>query len=187
MKRITLAGLWVLGALGVSGAVTLAQRAAQQPKPAETVGAKLFIVTPRQIKWTDPPAGVARGLPSVAPGGRLHYAPIQGDPLKAGVPFAIRLSCSDGYKAAPHWHPADENIVVLKGTFSVGTGDQFDAGQTQDIPTGGYGFVPGRMNHFALCKGDTDILVYGIGPRLNNWVGATSADTLDSSAKPTAK
>ena len=115
MRRITLAGLWVFAAFAVSGAVTLAQRAAEQARPAETVGAKFFIVTPSQIKWTDPPAGAARGTPSVAPGGRLQYAPIHGDPLKTGVPFAIRLSCSDGYKAAPHWHPADENIVVLKG------------------------------------------------------------------------
>jgi len=39
----------------------------------------------------------------------------------------------------------------------------------------GYGLVPGRMNHFAVGKGDTDVFVYGIGPRLNNWVGAASA------------
>jgi hypothetical protein len=34
---------------------------------------------------------------------------------------------------------------------------------------------PVRMNHFALCKGETDILVYGIGPRINNWIGAGPA------------
>jgi hypothetical protein len=59
--------------------------------------------------------------------------------------------------------------VVLKGTFSVGTGDRFEAGQTRDIPAGGYGLVPGRMNHFAVCGGETDFVVYGTGPRLNYW------------------
>jgi hypothetical protein len=109
------------------------------------------------------------------PGSPLRYAPINGDPLKPGVPFAIRLQCSDGYKVAPHWHPEDENIVVLKGTFSVGTGDRFNSRGMQDIPTGGYGLVPGRLHHFASCKGDTDFFVYGIGPRLNYWVPASAS------------
>ena len=73
---------------------------------------------------------------------------------------------------APHWHSEDENIVVLQGAFSVGMGDNFEASLLKDIPTGGYGLVPGRMNHFALCKRDTDILVYGTGPRLNNRISA---------------
>lgn len=165
----------LVAVLWVSSAATHAQRAEPKPQSAETASLKLFIVEPRQIKWTDPPAEVARGTPSIQPGSPLRYTAIQGDPLKPGVPFAIRLSCSDGYIAAPHWHPGDENIVVLKGTFSVGIGDQFDARRAQDIPTGGYGLVPGRMHHFAVCKGETDIFVYGIGPRLNNWVGAPIA------------
>ena len=92
MTRITFACLWVFVGLGGSGAVTFAQRAAQEPKPAETVGANLLIVTPREIKWTDSPAGVARGTPSVAPGAPLHYAAIQGDPLKPGVPQGSGLN-----------------------------------------------------------------------------------------------
>jgi ChrR-like protein with cupin domain len=187
MMRFKLASLWLLVGFWVSGAVLLAQRAAERPKPAQGVEAKLYIVTPSQIKWTDSPAGVARGTPSLAPGSPLRYAPIQGDPLKPGVPFAIRLRCSDGYKAAPHWHPADENIVVLEGTFSLGTGDRFDTGRMQDIPTGGYGLVPGQMNHFALCEGETDILVYGSEPRLNNWINASSASTLGAGAKPVGR
>jgi len=35
--------------------------------------------------------------------------------------------------------------------------------------------VPGRMNHFAVCRGETDFVVYGIGPRLNYWVAAAPA------------
>jgi hypothetical protein len=30
----------------------------------------------------------------------MHYALIEGDPLKSGEPFTIRLGCDDGYKAA---------------------------------------------------------------------------------------
>src|SRR5262245_45468791 len=87
---------------------------------AETGGTNPYIVGPGQLKWTDPPAGVARGVPSVESGGHLAYAAMQGDPLNPSVPYAIRLKCPDGCMAAPHWHPEDENIVVLQGTFSVG-------------------------------------------------------------------
>jgi quercetin dioxygenase-like cupin family protein len=92
--------------------------------------------------------------------------------MKPGASFTIRLGCDDGHKAPPHWHPGDENIVVLKGTFALGAGDTFDLSATQDIPAGGYGFMPRRMHHFGQCKGDTDILVYGVGPFIN-WIGGT--------------
>jgi hypothetical protein len=181
--RVRHTSLLVLVGLGAIGAVLVAQSAGGS-KAAPSRGAKLHIVVPSQIKWTDPPAGVARGTPSIEPGSPLRYAPLQGDPLKPGVPFAIRLRCSDGYKVAPHWHPEDENIVVLQGTFSVGTGDRFDPGRMQDIPTGGYGLVPGRVNHFALCRGETDFFVYGIGPRLNYWISAPNAGASGGRAKP---
>jgi hypothetical protein len=54
-----------------------------------------------------------RGTPSVDGGGTLRYALISGEPMKRGAPFTIRLACSDGYKAAPHWHLTDESLVVL--------------------------------------------------------------------------
>ena len=152
MRQFKYSAVWVFLVLASISAL-LAQQKSEAPKPVQARSLKFYSVAPNQLKWTDPPAGVARGIPSVEPGGTLRYAAMQGDPLKPDVPFAIRLSCPDGYKAAPHWHPNDENIVVLQGTFSVGTGDRFDAGRTQDIPTGGYGLVPGRMNHFAVCKG----------------------------------
>jgi hypothetical protein len=52
-----------------------------------------------------------RGTPCVDAGSPVRYALLEGDPLKPGVPFTIRLGCDDGYKAAPHWHPTDENVV----------------------------------------------------------------------------
>ena len=128
--------------LGMSAAAMFAQYADGQA----------YIVSQNDLTWGDPPAGVAKGTPSVEPGGTLQYASMRGDPLKAGEPFVIRLRCSNGYKVAPHWHPEDENIVVLQGAFSVGMGDTFEAPLLKDIPTGGYGLVPGRMKHFAPCR-----------------------------------
>jgi len=183
MIRIKHASLWVLIASSVFAPVLLAQRATKKATAPQVAAPTHFVVTPSQVKWTDPPAGVVRGTPSVEAGSPLRYALIEGDPMKAGVPFTIRLGCSDGYKAAPHWHPTDENIVVLKGTFGLGTGDRFDTTGMQDIPTGGYGFMPRQMHHFGLCKGETDILVYGVGPFRINWIGASG----EGKAKPTMK
>ena len=123
--------------LGVVATVLVVRVPSQGARPLHSVAGKLEIVMPDQLKWTDPPAGAARGTPSVEPEGALRYALIHGDPLKPGAPFAFRYRCSSGYKVAPHWHPVDENIAVLQGTFSVGTGDKFDPTHMQDIPTGG--------------------------------------------------
>ena len=184
MAQFKPSAVLVLLGLGTICVLLLAQQKSEVRKSEQSGSPKFYSVAPSELKWTDPPGGVARGTPSVEPGGTLRYAAMQGDPLKPDAPFAIRLRCPDGYKAAPHWHPRDENIVVLQGTFSVGTGDRFDAGRTHDIPTGGYGLVPGRMNHFAVCKGETDILVYGIGPRINNWVSVSNGNPDSTGTKP---
>jgi hypothetical protein len=131
-----------------------------------------IMVRPEAVKWGPPPAGVAIGTPSVEPGGPLRYAVMQGDPTKAGQPFTVRLACSDGYKAAPHWHPTDENIVVLSGTFALAKGDVFNPNALQDLTPGSYGFMPASARHFGQCKGETDILVYGVGPFQINWVSS---------------
>jgi len=44
----------------------------------------------------------------------------------------------------------------------------------QKISAGVYGFMPRRMHYLGQCKGDTDILVYGVGPFQINWIGRAS-------------
>jgi hypothetical protein len=167
--------MWLLLAPAAIIPVLFAQSESEKSKPAAKAAPKHFMVAPGQAKWTAPPEGTIRGTPSVDGGGTLRYALISGEPMKPGASFTIRLECSDGYKAAPHWHPTDENLVVLSGTFAVGTGDQFDPAGLQDMPTGGYTFMPRRMHHFGLCKGETDVLIYGTGPFQINFLGAPGA------------
>src|SRR5271163_915015 len=69
------------------------------------------LLTPEMMKWAPGP----RALP---PGAEV--ALLCGDPTKEG-PFTIRIKLPDGYKVPPHWHPVDENVTVLKGTFMMGT------------------------------------------------------------------
>jgi hypothetical protein len=141
------------------------------------------IVPMDQARWTEPPKGMIHGAPSIDPGGTLKYALISGEPMKAGAPFTVRLACTDGYKAAPHWHPTDENIVVLQGAFAVGTGDTLDSARAQHTPTGGYIFMPARMHHFGICKGETDVLIYGTGPFQINFLSAPASGTHKSASK----
>jgi hypothetical protein len=130
-----------------------------------------LIVSEADVKWEAPPAAMFTGTPSVEGGSPLRYARLSGDPMKPGAPFTIELGCSDGFKAAPHWHPTDENLVVLKGTFAVSTGDVYNPATLHDMSTGTYALMNKRVHHFALCKGDTLVLIYGTGPFHVNWLG----------------
>ena len=183
MSKRTCFSLFVLVASAVMLPSLFAQDAKARPKTTERSSPTHFMVAPEAVKWTAPPEGMIRGTPSVDGGSPLRYAPLEGDPMKPGAPFTILLACSDGYIVAPHWHPTDENLAVLSGTFALGKGDKFDRAGLQAMPTGSYGFMPHRMHHFGLCKGETRVLVYGIGPFQINFIGALAPEK----AKPSTR
>ena len=55
----------------------------------------------------------------------------------------------DGYKIAPHTHPARENVTVLSGTLKVGMGDQFDAAKMMTFGAGSFAYLDPSMHHYA--------------------------------------
>jgi quercetin dioxygenase-like cupin family protein len=91
-------------------------------------------------------------------------AALVGDPSKPGVPYVLRAKLPDGYKVPPHWHPGDENVTVLKGTFLIGKGEKLDPSTMEELPAGSFVQMPKTMRHFAMAKGETIIQVHGIGP-----------------------
>jgi quercetin dioxygenase-like cupin family protein len=97
-------------------------------------------------------------------------ATVEGDFNVEGQPFVIRFRCADGAKTPPHWHPTDEYVTVLKGTFLVGMGETFDEKKLETMNVGNFTIVPKEMRHFAMAKGETIIQVHGIGPFKVNWV-----------------
>jgi quercetin dioxygenase-like cupin family protein len=99
-----------------------------------------------------------------------EHATISGDPAAEGKPFVLRIRCPDGAKVPPHWHPTDENITVLQGSFNIGTGEVFDASKVTPMDVGSFFLMPSNMRHFAICKGETTIQVHGVGPFKINWV-----------------
>lgn len=89
---------------------------------------------------------------------------VSGDPTKAGAQYVIRMYNDANFIVLPHWHPEDEHITVVKGTWYLGTGDTFDRNAMRELNVGDYALVPKQMPHFAWSKTETIILIHGIGP-----------------------
>jgi ketosteroid isomerase-like protein len=116
-----------------------------------------------------PASGVTWGdAPPVLPAG-AKMAVVSGDPGKAGS-FAIRLQMPAGYRIAPHWHPTDEHVTVLSGTFGLGMGETF--GSVKDLPAGSYAVLPASMRHYAQAITAATVQVDGMGPFVLNYVNA---------------
>jgi quercetin dioxygenase-like cupin family protein len=143
--------------------------AAQDQKPAPTH----VMVDGAQLKWGPPPPVLNKGA---------ELAVVSGDPGSAG-PYVIRLKMPAGYKIAPHWHPTDENITVIAGTFSLGMGETFDPKATKTLAAGGFALMPAEMRHFAWTKGGATVQVHGMGPFMLNYVNPADDPSKGAPAK----
>jgi anti-sigma factor ChrR (cupin superfamily) len=150
-------------ALAVTASATSgsAQTAAKPAKQAPAAApAAHVLLTPGDVKW-----GPA---PPVLPAG-AQMAVLDGDPSKPGS-FSVRLKFPDGYKIPAHWHPTDENIVVLQGTFRAGMGNALSESALHDFPVGSFIRMPKQMRHFAAAKGEVIVQIYGPGPFVITYV-----------------
>jgi hypothetical protein len=109
-------------------------------------------------------------------------ATVAGDSSAEGTPFVVRLRCVDGAKIPAHWHPTDENVTVLKGTFLVGMGEAFDETKMTTMNFGNFAMMPKEMRHFGMCKGETIVQVHGAGPFKVNWVNPSDVQPPDAAA-----
>jgi hypothetical protein len=64
----------------------------------------------------------------------------------------VRFDMPAGYKIPPHFHPTDEHITVLKGSFSLGMGDVIDETHATTLLAGGYGVAMAGMHHYAAKR-----------------------------------
>ncbi|HZX43137.1 MAG TPA: cupin domain-containing protein [Myxococcaceae bacterium] len=117
--------------------------------------APMTMLTPADIKWGDAPPVFPKGS---------KMAVLYGDPSKPGELFIVRLKMPAGYKIPAHWHPTDENITVISGTFALGMGDKLDAAKAKAFPAGSFAVAPAKMNHYALAKTAAIVDVAAIGP-----------------------
>ena len=108
------------------------------------------------------PASKWGPAPAVFPAG-AKFAVLQGDPGKAGE-YTVRLSMPNGYVIKPHWHPTDEHITVIQGTFLVGMSDTVNAKKTMAMHAGDFASAPANMHHYAIARGRTIVQVHGTAP-----------------------
>jgi anti-sigma factor ChrR (cupin superfamily) len=153
------------------GIAALAMAASSQEKKESTETHK--IVHFGDLKWTP----IIKGC---------ELAPVAGDYNAEGEPFVVRIRCADGTKIPAHWHPTDENLTVLKGTFLVGMGETFDESKLQTMNVGNFVSMPKEMRHFALNKGETIVQIHAMGPFKVNWVNPSEVQQPDAPA-PAAK
>ena len=111
-------------------------------------------IAPDAVKWNQGPPFLPKGA---------QFSVITGDPSKEG-PYVIRLKFPAGFKVPAHFHPNDENITVISGTFGFGMGDKLDESKGTTLKAGGFVRAPKGMQHFAYATEETVVQIHAIGP-----------------------
>ncbi len=168
MKKIRIGSLCV----ALIGAAALAAAVYGQEKKEGAEAHKIMHFG--DLKWTP----IMKGC---------DIAPVSGDPSAEGALFVLRIRCADGTRIPAHWHPTDESVTVLKGTFLLGMGETFDESKLQTMNVGNFVLMPKEMRHFALCKGEMIVQIHGTGPFKNNWVNPSEVQPPDAPAAAGAK
>jgi hypothetical protein len=119
-----------------------------------------IMVSPDNLIWSEGPG-------SIPPGAK--FTVIEGDPSAPGL-FTMRLWLPAGFKIAAHWHPADEHVTVISGTFLMGLGDTFETEKLNPLTTGSFAVMAAKTRHFAMAREETVVQLHGIGPWGINYV-----------------
>ena len=111
-------------------------------------------VLPDKITW------------QVTPG--LDTAFLYGNPSQPGF-YVLMFKWKPGNSSHPHYHSTDRHVVVMSGTWWVGTGTNWDPeNNTAPVKPGTYATHFARQVHYdGSRKGDAEPaieLVWGMGP-----------------------
>src|SRR4249919_602377 len=101
------------------GATALLAGAAPDP-------AVMTLTREADIRWMENPAVAG-----------LRSALLYGNPPKPGL-YVLRVRFPPGVMSPPHFHPEERQIVVLKGTWWVGSGPKWDRDATTPMPAGSF-------------------------------------------------
>jgi hypothetical protein len=113
------------------------------------------------MKWMTAPASLPQGA---------KLAILEGDLTKPGA-LAFRLKLPAGYQLKPHSSPAIDRLIVISGTFNLGSGNKFDTART--IPmSAGYVHWPDKGAYFGWATEETIIEYQGVGPFAVSYVNA---------------
>jgi hypothetical protein len=111
----------------------------------------ISIQLPQDIKW-------------VATAGGSEQAVLLGDPSKPGL-YIVLTKWLPHRNSRPHSHPNDRYITVLKGTWWVNTGANYDPDGMKPVPAGSFVTHFGKQIHYDGAKDEETILyIVGMGP-----------------------
>jgi hypothetical protein len=96
-----------------------------------------------ELKWGPAPPTMPAGA---------SVAVLAGDPAKAGELCILRLKVPNGYRVAPHTHPTDEHLTVLKGTMLYGMGEKLDEAALKPLTAGAHKMTPKEMPHYVTSR-----------------------------------
>ena len=115
-------------------------------------------------------AAVTYKLPDQIPWGPVNPAGAQsavvvGDPTKPGFYMVYNKWTKGNHFSRPHFHPNDRYIVVLQGTWWVGSGPKFDPANSTPMPAGSFVTHFAKQVHWDGAKDeDAVLLIMGEGP-----------------------
>lgn len=132
--------------LGVSAALVVSALAGDL-NPAAVIH-----TLPDKIAWKQTSPGSAQAI-------------LMGDPSKPGPYIVLNKWLPGNNMSRPHFHPNDRFIMVLKGTWWMGTGDKFDPASTVPVPAGTFVTHFGKQVHYDGSKDEEVVLlITGEGP-----------------------
>jgi hypothetical protein len=118
---------------------------------AELNSAAVAFTLPDKIEWK--PA---------SPGSEV--ANLKGDQSKPGL-YVVLIKWLPSNMSVPHFHPNDRFIMVLKGTWWMGTGTKFDPASMVPLPTGTFVTHFANQVHYDGAKDqEVVLLISGEGP-----------------------
>jgi pimeloyl-ACP methyl ester carboxylesterase len=101
---------------------------------------------------------VPRGMP---PGAR--FSVISGNPSENG-PFVMRVRLPPGYMLPPYKRPNEEQMIVLAGAITVGTGGGAGTSTVRTLTSGSYAALAAGEIHFAHTQHGAIVQIFGTGP-----------------------
>ena len=130
---------------------------------------------PKEVMNITRPDDVKFVTSPIVPG--AANAVLSGDPKIPGQVYVVRNRFSPGTFSPPHFHPETRYILVLKGTWWVGSGPIWDKSKTTPVPAGSFVVHHANQIHWDGAKDEEVIVqIMGIGP------GTTTR--VDESGKP---
>ncbi len=138
----------------LAAAVAISQAASQSAQKTQAAAAGHHAVKETEVQWGPAPAVFNPAA---------QMAVMDGNPGGAGL-FVIRLKMPAGYKIMPHWHPTQENVTVISGTFQYGMGDKMTPAEMTTLGRGGFVALHAKAHHYAMAKTACVVQVTAMGP-----------------------